>query len=759
MTPPPSGANVRTDRRHPATSPRAAVRKPGFWLPASVLVVVLLVAVFPSFFAGFFGHGDPRVCDLGRSGAPRMPATPSATTCRAATCSRTSSTARGRRSRSRCSPRCSRASSHWSWGRSGHGGRMGRRRARPPDRRLPRVPVPARRRRRPQQRRRALGADRLARALALFGWPTMARLVRSSVRSVRNAEFVLAARTMGLSTWRITTRYVLPSSVSPLLVLATITVGGVIVSESSLTYLGIDSRAPPSPGGSSSPPPPPSSSVPHMLIAPAAFLAITVLSVIALGDTLRAALDPTTTLTSDSSPPPSERTPRSDRHPRRVPEDPALHPRLGVLQGVAAPRAGRAGRHRVRRRGRVRGGLGLRRRRGRATPHHDGTSSGSPRTRRRSPPPRSCSSPNAVPSASTTRSARTSRRSSRAAPPIADATLRELMEMGAGVIRDGHDGDYWSLLRPFPDEQELLALVLDRGQKVPAGSSFNYSNLGYSLLGLVIAAVSGRSYNDFVRESITEPLGSATPAPTGTRRGGRLRRRVTPASTRTAVVTASTTSTPGRWPPRPGSTARRPTSCGLLSQARHRAGLAPQRPLEAARPAQGVELDRRRRRPRLRRRLRRRPDRGPRGPGALRRLPRPHHQSMFDPASGLVVSVLTAPRPVPPPSSRRPSSRCSTPPLPRTHPERRCRTTSTRRPSPTLREPVGRHRRRADRRPPRRGRPLPPGTARVAHPSRGRRCRHPPHDPREPLRVDRRGHRLRPRRPTAPSGRSGPAAA
>ncbi|MBK0296799.1 serine hydrolase, partial [Bacillus sp. S34] len=55
--------------------------------------------------------------------------------------------------------------------------------------------------------------------------------------------------------------------------------------------------------------------------------------------------------------------------------------------------------------------------------------------------------------------------------------------------------------------QELLALVLDRGQKVPTGSSFNYSNLGYSLLGLVIAAVSGQSYNDFVRESITEPLG------------------------------------------------------------------------------------------------------------------------------------------------------------------------------------------------------------------------------------------------------------
>ncbi|ROP74226.1 serine hydrolase [Curtobacterium sp. PhB115] len=97
--------------------------------------------------------------------------------------------------------------------------------------------------------------------------------------------------------------------------------------------------------------------------------------------------------------------------------------------------------------------------------------------------------------------------------PLADVTVRELMEMGAGVIRDGHDGDYWSQLRAFPDEAELLALVLDRGQKVPAGSSFNYSNLGYSLLGLVIAAVSGKSYNEYVRAEITEPLGLTNTGP------------------------------------------------------------------------------------------------------------------------------------------------------------------------------------------------------------------------------------------------------
>lgn len=90
---------------------------------------------------------------------------------------------------------------------------------------------------------------------------------------------------------------------------------------------------------------------------------------------------------------------------------------------------------------------------------------------------------------------------------LADATVRELLEHGAGVIRDGLDGDYWQHGRPFPDEAELIEMLLDRGDKAPAGAGFNYSNLGYSLLGLVVAAVSGRSYGDFVTESIVEPLG------------------------------------------------------------------------------------------------------------------------------------------------------------------------------------------------------------------------------------------------------------
>ena len=56
---------VIAGRRRPLLT---AARTPGFWVPATVLVVILAIAAFPQLFAGLFGHGDPRVCDLGRSG-------------------------------------------------------------------------------------------------------------------------------------------------------------------------------------------------------------------------------------------------------------------------------------------------------------------------------------------------------------------------------------------------------------------------------------------------------------------------------------------------------------------------------------------------------------------------------------------------------------------------------------------------------------------------------------------------------------------
>ena len=89
---------------------------------------------------------------------------------------------------------------------------------------------------------------------------------------------------------------------------------------------------------------------------------------------------------------------------------------------------------------------------------------------------------------------------------LGEIRIRELLEHTAGVLRDGTDGDFWQGARPFPDRDELLALVR-AGAKRPPGELFAYSNLGYGLLGAVIESVTGQPYADAVRQRIVEPLG------------------------------------------------------------------------------------------------------------------------------------------------------------------------------------------------------------------------------------------------------------
>jgi oligopeptide transport system permease protein len=133
----------------------------------------------------------------------------------------------------------------------------------------------------------------VALVLALFSWPTMARLVRGSVRAVRDAPYVEAAKAMGLRDRRIIARYVLPNSIGPVLAVATTMVGGVIVSESTLTFLGLGLRAPSiSWGLQLSSAQTYFQTSPHMLLFPSLFLTVTVLAMITLGDVLRDVLDP-----------------------------------------------------------------------------------------------------------------------------------------------------------------------------------------------------------------------------------------------------------------------------------------------------------------------------------------------------------------------------------------------------------------------------------------------------------------------------------
>lgn len=91
--------------------------------------------------------------------------------------------------------------------------------------------------------------------------------------------------------------------------------------------------------------------------------------------------------------------------------------------------------------------------------------------------------------------------------PLAGIRLRELLEHTGGVLRDGRDAEHWTFARPFPDTGQLLALTREGGAKAAPGEQFAYSNVGYSLLGLVIEAVTGESFAEAIRSGIVEPLG------------------------------------------------------------------------------------------------------------------------------------------------------------------------------------------------------------------------------------------------------------
>jgi peptide/nickel transport system permease protein len=76
-------------------------------------------------------------------------------------------------------------------------------------------------------------------SLAIFSWATVARLLRSSILSIRESEYVEAARALGASRWRIVTRHILPNSLAPVLVYATFNVGTAVVAAAALSFLGV----------------------------------------------------------------------------------------------------------------------------------------------------------------------------------------------------------------------------------------------------------------------------------------------------------------------------------------------------------------------------------------------------------------------------------------------------------------------------------------------------------------------------------------
>ena len=129
--------------------------------------------------------------------------------------------------------------------------------------------------------------------LVLVGWPWEARVTRGLVLSLKEREFVTAARVVGASNWRIMLKHILPNSLSPIIVGFSIGIAGTIMAESGLSFLGIGIRPPtPSWGGMIDKGRLFLQVYPHLAIFPSVALALTVLAFNFLGDGLRDALDP-----------------------------------------------------------------------------------------------------------------------------------------------------------------------------------------------------------------------------------------------------------------------------------------------------------------------------------------------------------------------------------------------------------------------------------------------------------------------------------
>lgn len=129
--------------------------------------------------------------------------------------------------------------------------------------------------------------------LAVFGWTQMARVTRSAVLTVKNNEYVAAARAIGLSPAGILLKHILPNCLASIIVMATTSLGMYIVAEATLSYLGIG--LPPtvvSWGNDISTAQSTLRVAPSNLFYPAGALAITVLGFITLGDVLKDAFDP-----------------------------------------------------------------------------------------------------------------------------------------------------------------------------------------------------------------------------------------------------------------------------------------------------------------------------------------------------------------------------------------------------------------------------------------------------------------------------------
>ncbi|MDH5411063.1 MAG: ABC transporter permease [Alphaproteobacteria bacterium] len=129
--------------------------------------------------------------------------------------------------------------------------------------------------------------------VALFGWTTVARLVRAEALRIRSREFVTAARSMGAGHWRIMAVHILPNAVSPIIVATTLSMGNIILFESVLSFLGLGIQPPVASWGNML-----TNAqeliwnAPALAVWPGLAIFVTVIAFNFLGDGLQDALDP-----------------------------------------------------------------------------------------------------------------------------------------------------------------------------------------------------------------------------------------------------------------------------------------------------------------------------------------------------------------------------------------------------------------------------------------------------------------------------------
>jgi peptide/nickel transport system permease protein len=141
------------------------------------------------------------------------------------------------------------------------------------------------------------GLDRIILILGILGWPSVARLVRGNVLSIKQMDFTKSAVAMGFKTQRILILHILPNTIGPILVQATFGIAGAIIMESALSFLGLGVMPPTASWGNMLTDAQSLTTLtirPWLWIPPGIMILLSVLAFNFVGDGLRDALDPKT---------------------------------------------------------------------------------------------------------------------------------------------------------------------------------------------------------------------------------------------------------------------------------------------------------------------------------------------------------------------------------------------------------------------------------------------------------------------------------